>query len=110
MIGRPTSSGLMSSSFFEEELAVVVFRGVLEFGMVLVVSCRSLACRSAIVRERTRKEMKLIKKTKRTTGFILFLIQNHFTVKKTKRQKLMLKRSQFQPLFSKKRNLFIEKG
>ena len=110
MIGRPTSSGLMSSSFLEEELAVVVFLGVLEFGIVWVVSCCALACISAIVRERTRKEMKLIKKTKRTTGFILFLIQNHFTVKKTKRQNLMLKRSQFQPLFSKKRNLFIEKG
>ena len=64
MIGRPTSSGLMSSSFFEEELAVVVFRGVLEFGIVWVVSCRSLACRSAIVRERTRKEMKPIKEGK----------------------------------------------
>lgn len=42
MIGRPTSSGLMSSSFLEEELAVVVFLGVLEFGIVWVVSCRSL--------------------------------------------------------------------
>ena len=34
----------------------------------------------------SRKEKMLRKKTKRTIGLILFLIQNHFTVKDGKRQ------------------------
>ena len=42
-----------------------------------------------------------IKKAKRTTGFILFLIQNHFTVKKTKRQNLMLKDADLSYYFQK---------
>ena len=50
--------------------------------------------------------MKLIKRP-REQRFYPFLIQNHFTVKNEK-AKLMLKRSQFQPLFSKKES-FIEK-
>ena len=43
MIGRPTSSGLMLSSFLEEELEVVVFECVLDVGIVLIVCCFSLA-------------------------------------------------------------------
>ena len=39
MIGRPTSSGLMLSSFLEEELEVVVFECELDVGIVLIVCC-----------------------------------------------------------------------